>query len=469
MFEPVYSGKDYVDNTNNEVLNAIAAEEAKCSIFPISCHERLGVYGIWFQYGKELLLVNPQYLVNSIYMDDHYYLLDKYTEDSKDSSEGDFYVVIQKWDNCYSWRIYHTHSQNVRQMQFTYKEYIGKIQSCISDLHNVWSNGSPIAYKPFDIGLEDVTMCKKQLAIPSVYPSHYQLMANSIVKETFVFRPVYDELFEKYEIGIGDRCYQTWFTYWDNDLEAIRHQLESYVYEHEATIKMSFDMSDTIVKLHGKRILSEISNVETGYTYKYETYILVEIIPNEFVRMPIIKGWGDEKEVIRNLYEGLLNMAYRLPLKTDEDESGHYPALLEAYNRYKSPIVESFLRGDKWEPNTYRNRQVHVKHIIRINPDYDVYLWDEEEVASTLDDDYYDQQGNPIVMPEFDEWAKEMSPIVLASETGEPYEMDWEDYHKRGLAWAHQLRQQLSTDFDLWYEAPYEDKSGTIRKRIFIL
>ena len=199
-------------------------------------------------------------------------------------------------------------------------------------------------------------------------------------------------------------------------MEAIRHQLESYVYEHEATIKMSFDMSDTIVKLHGKRILSEISNVETGYTYKYETYILVEIIPNEFVRMPIIKGWGDEKEVIVNLYQGLLNMACRLPLKTDEDDSGHYPALLEAYNRYKSPIVESFLRGDKWEPNTYRNRQVHVKHIIRINPDYDVYLWDEEEVASSLED-FYDQQGNPIVMPEFDEWAKEMSPIVLASET----------------------------------------------------
>ena len=112
--------------------------------------------------------------------------------------------------------------------------------------------------------------------------------------------------------------------------------------------------------------------------------------------------------------------------------------------------------------------QAHVKHIILIKPDYDVYLWDEEDVASSLED-FYDQLGNPIVMPGFDEWAKEISPIVVASETGEPYEKDWEDYHKRGLALAHQLRQQLSTDFDLWYSAPFEDKSGTIPKQILII
>lgn len=468
MFEPVYSNKESVQKSNDSILNMIAAEEATCCDFPIFCQQRQGVWGIWYNDEDDYLLVDPLDLVNSIYEDDDYYMLEKYVEDETPKPEGHYVVAAHKWEHCFSWRILHTHSNGMKQFQFTYKNYISKINSCINDLYDAWSKSLPIAYKPFDVDIEGIAMCKKQLTTPSVYPSHNQLMANSIRKESFVFHPVEDEYKEDYEIGIGDRCFKTVFTHWDNDMDAIRHQIEAYVYEREATIKMSFDMSDTILKLHHRRILCEISKDEKGFSYKYQDFILVEIIPNEFVGMPIIKGWGDEKEVIRNLYEGLLNMAYSLPLDGNENSYDDLPARLVAYNRYKSPIVESFLRGDKWEPNMYRDRQVHVKHIIRINPDYDVYLWDEEDVASTLDDDFYDQQGNSIVMPEFDEWAKEMSPVVEASETGEPYKKDWEDYHKRGLALAHQLRKQLSTDFDLWYEAPFEDKSGTISKRTLI-
>lgn len=81
----------------------------------------------------------------------------------------------------------------------------------------------------------------------------------------------------------------------------------------------------------------------------------------------------------------------------------------------------------------------------------------------------YDKDGNPIVMPELYEWQKEIESIVIASETGEPYEKDWEGYHRRGLEIAYKLRKLLSSDFDLWYKAPFEDKSGTISGEIHIL
>lgn len=109
------------------------------------------------------------------------------------------------------------------------------------------------------------------------------------------------------------------------------------------------------------------------------------------------------------------------------------------------------------------------KHILRICPDVDAIMFDEENVAWSSLEDLYDKEGKPIEMPELETWAEEIEPIVIASETGEPYEKDWEDYHRRGLELAKQLREKLSTNFDLWYAAPYEDKSGTIPKPMLIL
>lgn len=102
-----------------------------------------------------------------------------------------------------------------------------------------------------------------------------------------------------------------------------------------------------------------------------------------------------------------------------------------------------------------------MKERILICPEFDFYLLDLENEPVELDD-LKDKGGKPIVMSELDAWASEMSPVIIASETGQSYYKDWEDYHKRGLALARQLRHRLSYDYDLWYEAPFEDKSGTV-------
>lgn len=109
-----------------------------------------------------------------------------------------------------------------------------------------------------------------------------------------------------------------------------------------------------------------------------------------------------------------------------------------------------------------------MRYSIKICPDFDVYLWDEENVPLELSD-LTDINGNPIQMPEFDDWAKEITPIVIDSETGHPYKKDWEDFHKRGLAYAHKLRKMLTSSCELWYEAPWEDKSGIISRPIQIV
>jgi hypothetical protein len=47
--------------------------------------------------------------------------------------------------------------------------------------------------------------------------------------------------------------------------------------------------------------------------------------------------------------------------------------------------------------------------------------------------------------------------------------MDRERYHKQGIKLAQELRKVLSPDFDLWYEVPFEDKSGFIKHPFLIL
>ena len=464
--ETIWSKDGIVEQKNQEARNMIAAEEATCQEFPISCREREGVWGIWFGLGENLILINPIDLVNSIYKDDTYYLLDIYVEEGEKKPEGYYKVAINKWNSCFSWRIYHTQSQKMVQMQFTYEDYLGKIKKSVRELYRAYLSVKPIAYKKFDVELESVMMCRRQLLVPGVTPSHYRLMTKDVVLEEFVFF-LFKKHLEGYTIGMGNRSFHTWFTHWDSDMEQVRYQLESYIYSREAEIILNFDMDETIIKIRHVSVLDDITKAGDGYGYKYKDYALVEIIPNGFVHMPIIKGYCEEKQVLCQLYEGLLDIARRHPADGEESSYDDTPSREVAYNRYKSPLMELYLKGIQRKQNTYMVRQTIVKHIVRICPDYNEYLWDEDDAGMGLDE-LYDNDGKPIQMPELDVWAHEMAPIVVDSETGRPYEKDWFDYHKRGIDLAHQLRERLSPDFDLWYEAPYEDKSGTILRRRLI-
>ena len=150
------------------------------------------------------------------------------------------------------------------------------------------------------------------------------------------------------------------------------------------------------------------------------------------------------------------------------------PSRMVAYNKYKSPIIESFLQGVCFDDNRVANRQIYVKHVLTIDPDIAQLFYDEEGYSYEVDQDgtmdfIYDREGFPIVIKDFFTWHNEINQIVIDSETGHPYSMDWAQYHSRGIKLAQELRKILSTDFDLWYSAPYEDKSGIIRHPFLVL
>ena len=150
--------------------------------------------------------------------------------------------------------------------------------------------------------------------------------------------------------------------------------------------------------------------------------------------------------------------------------------MLNAYNMVKSPLIEDYITG-KYRDRSDKLcviRQTMVKHIITIEPDFAQLFHDEEGVSYEVEKDgtfdfIYDRDGNPIVIKDFLIWHNEINQIVIDSETGHPYSMDWEQFHNRGIKLAQELRKILSTDFDLWYEAPFEDKSGIIKDPFLIL
>ena len=45
---------------------------------------------------------------------------------------------------------------------------------------------------------------------------------------------------------------------------------------------------------------------------------------------------------------------------------------------------------------------------------------------------------------------------------------DWKSFHSTGLKLAAEVKKQLPEDVELWYQAPFEDRSGLIPEKILI-
>ena len=468
--ELLYTRNGLIDRENQKALYEVEGTNKLCVKCNISCKEVDGAWGIWFHYHDDELLVNPLDLVNSIFEDDTYYLL----EQRSNSESVMFCVSIRMEDFCYTWFIFNPNKPDVTCMIFSLQDYIDTIRISIDSLNNVWGKGVSTAYSDaFDCELESIRMCSKQLNVSGGTPGYYRLMTKDVKTEDFTFHPVKDDFVEKYTIGIGDRQYNTFLTHWDNDYEQIRHQLEMLAYTQKAEIELSFDMSDSILKIERRSVLDQMINVEDGTRFEYKEYALVEIIPNEFAKMPIVKGYCDYKKTIRIFYEGLLWLA--MTHSKSGAPQDHVPSRMVAYNKIKSPIVEHLITNNYRDEKSYETRQQIIKTILTIDPDYDQVLIDQDGCSysfyseGVLEEDICDKDGKPIYMKEMYEWQQEIEPIVIASATGQPYSKDWEDYHKRGLKFAHELRKRLSADIDLWYVAPYEDKSGIIDHPMLIL
>ncbi len=461
MDEQIYTGLGIIDG--DSVKKEIEQCEKKASPFSISCSENDGAWGIWLKIGDDLLLVNPRALVNSLLTDG---VQDGFFLDFRGNNKGLFTFSTCREKYHINANLGHFKLNETSQQRFMFEEYVNKSQQAIIDLLRAAEEGKTLAYEPKVADIDIIRVCANQMEIKAVLPSYYRLRSQDVDVEAFEFEPLENKWCENYRIAIGNRGYDTWLSHYDNDMERIRHELETYVFEREAVIKLSHDLSYTIIKLNKATAIEGIKRFESGgIGFDYKHYIEVQLEPNEFINMPIIKGLCDEKKMIRSFYEGLLKLAMLHPETSDDID---LPCWRVMYNKFKSPIIEAFLRDEYTKDDEYALRQVHVKHIITICPDFDYFLMDEEKVSLDLES-LYSSDGKPISLHAFEEWQEEISDIVVKAATGKEYDKDWQDYHRRGLELAKQLRSMLSTDFDLWYDAPYEDKSGIISKPILII
>ncbi|MBR6285439.1 MAG: hypothetical protein IKR18_00385 [Bacteroidaceae bacterium] len=464
VFDVVYSESSCIKDENANVLRMREAALKRCGTLTLSCSSVGDKWGIWMKIGDENVLVNPIDLVSSIFEDDTYCMFDS----QKKETPGYFMVEVEKKPYCYHWTLSHSKLDFYSENRFAQEEYVSKIFDVVSLLYKAVQSGGQLAYDAFDVDKEGIVSCYKQLQVKCTWPNFIRKMTKDIQMEDFLFDVVSGNNGERFTIGIGNRAYSTWFSDWNGgDFESIRHQLESYTFEQSTQIKIPFDMSETIIKIEDISVIAEINETEKGVGFKHKDYMLVTIIPNGYVKQPVFRGYCNREQVLNALYNGLLLMALDHHVSGNDD----VPDRLNAYNMVKSPLIENCIIG---RHKSCAIRQTMVKHIITIDPDIAQLFFDEEGVSYDVEkngtlDFVYDRDGNPIVIKEFVDWQNEINQIVVDSETGCSYSMDWEQYHNRGIELAQELRKVLSPDFDLWYAAPFEDKSGTIKRPFLVL
>ena len=416
------------------------------SSLDIYCSLENDMLGIWFNIGGKRYMVDPLELFNSIYENDEYYILD---------GNDDFVCVkVHQDSDYYVWEQTEGIPNSALSCKFRSKDYVSKIKTCYTQFYNEWMSGKNDIYGKDIFTIEAAKAIVEQLdVVPS--STYNTLKASEIKEEIFKFRTVYGRI-DKYQIGIGERMFSTFMTHWDNFFGNVSYDLESLINKGETEIRLSFDTQETIIKIKKVSFQKDLA--------------FVKIIPNCFVDYPIIVGYCDYIQTIKIIYEGMMNFAFN---HSYDKPIFNEPKLLDIYNDIKSPLIEAFITNPEMEYNQEDINKHSIKNVLRINPDYDVVIWDSENIPVDVDEDgnideLHDKQGNPIKIPGLLQWQQEMCTIIIDANTGRNYVKDWVDYHRRGLEFAKLLRSKLSADFDLWYEAPFEDKSGTIPQPMLI-
>ncbi|MBO7763955.1 MAG: hypothetical protein J6S16_03335 [Bacteroidales bacterium] len=106
-------------------------------------------------------------------------------------------------------------------------------------------------------------------------------------------------------------------------------------------------------------------------------------------------------------------------------------------------------------------KQNLIKALKQSKHEVDSWLLEDAELSRIV--------GGKFDVKGFYEWGREIHPIVIAAEFGEPYDMEWGDYHRRGLEFAKELRKCLPSEYDLWYHKPFEDNTCSIPERQLIM
>lgn len=125
-------------------------------------------------------------------------------------------------------------------------------------------------------------------------------------------------------------------------------------------------------------------------------------------------------------------------------------------------------------PRAYYNKKYKTtmkdSPFIRISPDIDTLYIDAEGCCYLAYGDevgIYDPSLGPcfsFVIPGLEEWATRYAMATDFADTTTDPSFDWKAWHYEGLCFAKAIWERLPRCYTLYYEPPYEDKSGTIGK-----
>lgn len=463
------SDDEFFKVLNQESNNNMSAVEKLCKNFNLICSEVVdGKWAIGLRLDDAFLIIDPLALVNSIYRDECFLYL------CGTNKAASFKVESIRQQFCYEWILSHTRLEIAGRCFYTYHKYQSTITNAVNKLYAIVKGGATTVYDDRNVNEKNLELCHLQLGakwvLPSSDKSFCKPKSSEIAVEEFHFYSTNEV--EKCYIGIGNRGFDYSITDWDNDYDSIRHQLECFCYGHDTTIHLYYDTTDWWIKLQHRSILKSVDQLKGSLTLDYDHLALVSIITNEIGLSPILTGYCDKKKAIRNLYEGLLQMALSYPTQADDLYDCR---CLHVYNKIKSPIIENWINGANLDSVAPKRRQTIIDAVWIINPDYDVCVEEitDDRIPFDVNKDTFADiesfKDEAFSVYGFSSWATEIRDVIIASEIGKNYNFDWKDYHKRGLILAQKLRDKLPDYIDLWYEAPFEDKSETIPHPILIM
>ena len=281
----------------------------------------------------------------------------------------------------------------------------------------------------------------------------------------------------EYSIVLGKQKYRSWISDYQTDLEAIRHDLESFVFHKKTTLKLFYEDSPTIISLKTERLLNPQTEKERGTGFAWEEVLHISIKPNSFQSKTDkeISGYCNLIDGIDAIYTAFLQCAL-MAQRNDTDSCEHcWPERTAFYNIIKSPIIEDFLAGREYDPSAPKRRYTPIDVVMDINPDIITSTCNKftgecgiiyEDIFSAFDNDRTIQD---IKVPGMEMWLEEFRDATDFADTTTSPDFDFREWHKRGLAFAQKIRDELVDNCDLWYNAPYEDKSGILLRPKLIL
>lgn len=450
--------------------------------FMLTANEK-GVYAIRVIVKNVEYIVEPYQIFNTIYSRKRYFLL--YLNDEEYcANKATLRVDTEIKDDNVCWRISSADKPYGSYNIFAKSNYVGDIENVLGELLEKIKNGEPVLYNnkrnhyyKYNLQSEVSGMCEQIKNTKQMLLLHFPRYRNVNVEE-FTFRFIEEYSCDTdYEITLGNRKFRSALSDWSNELEHIRYMIEGLAYNGHAEIKICFEDEPTTIFFSESDVRTDDNTFSQNDRYKI---LKVAVFPNNFVKGPILYGYCRREQAVKALYQGLLKLAMRYSKWVDREQE--YKSLrwseykFVIYNKLKSPIIEDYINKIGVEEYSFRNRQWEIKRIFTINSDcVRTMLFDDEGCAYPCDEDTLelcvDKEGNYVTVnvPGIYQWQQEFECATDFAETTTKDGFDWDCWHKRGTELAKQLRAKLPKSCDLWYDVPFEDKSGTIKERFLVM